>query len=39
VLFKGSLANLLAEGRFDRKGQIPPEIAERIRASGTVTVR
>ncbi len=39
VLFKGSLANVLAEGRFDRNGQVPPEIAEKIRAFGTVTVR
>ena len=39
VLFKGTLANVLAEGRFDRNGQISPEIAEKLRATGTVTVR
>ncbi|MEO8370550.1 MAG: prolyl oligopeptidase family serine peptidase [Candidatus Solibacter sp.] len=39
VLFKGSLANVLAEGRYDRNGQLPPEIAEKISGAGIVTVR
>jgi pimeloyl-ACP methyl ester carboxylesterase len=38
ILFKGSLANVLAEGRFDRRGKVGPEVAEKLRASGTVTV-
>ena len=39
VLFKGSLANVLAEGRFGPNGEVSPEDAEKIRAAGTVTVR
>ncbi|MGD0773539.1 MAG: alpha/beta hydrolase-fold protein [Candidatus Solibacter sp.] len=38
ILFKGSLANVLAEGRFDRNGKIAPEAAGNLRASGTVTI-
>jgi hypothetical protein len=38
ILFKGSLANVLAEGRFDRNGKVPPEVAEKLRAAGTVTI-
>ncbi len=38
ILFKGSLANVLAEGRFDRNGKVAPQIAEKLRATGTVTV-
>jgi hypothetical protein len=38
ILFKGSLANVLAEGRFDRNGKVPAEIAGKLRATGTVTV-
>ena len=38
VLFKGSLANVLAEGYFDRQGKVPPEAAARLRGTGTVTV-
>lgn len=38
ILFKGSLANVLAEGRFDRNGKVGPEVAEKLRASGTVTI-
>ncbi len=39
ILFKGSLANVLAEGRFDRDWKLPPDAARKIAASGTVTVR
>jgi hypothetical protein len=39
VLFKGSLANVLAEGRLGRDGKVPPQAAEKLRAAGTVTVR
>jgi hypothetical protein len=38
ILFKGSLANVLAEGRFDRNGRVSPEVAGRLRDSGTVTL-
>jgi pimeloyl-ACP methyl ester carboxylesterase len=38
ILFKGSLAHVLAEGRFDRNGKLAPEAAENLRASGTVTI-
>ena len=38
ILFKGSLANVLAEGRFDRNGKVAPDVAEKLRATGTVTV-
>lgn len=38
IVFKGSLANVLAEGRFDRAGKIPPDVAEKLRATGTVTI-
>ncbi len=38
LLFKGSLANVMAEGRFDRSGKIRPEVAEKLRAAGTVTI-
>jgi hypothetical protein len=39
ILFKGSLANVLAEGRFDRSGKVPAAVAEKLRAAGTVTIR
>jgi hypothetical protein len=39
ILFKGSLANVVAEGRFDRSGKVPPAVAEKLRAAGTVTVQ
>jgi pimeloyl-ACP methyl ester carboxylesterase len=38
VLFKGSLANVLAEGRFDRRGKVAPATAQKLRAAGTVSV-
>ena len=38
ILFKGSLTNVLAEGRFDRNGKVGPEVAEKLRATGTVSV-
>jgi hypothetical protein len=38
ILFKGSLANVLAEGRFGRNGKVAPEAAGDLRASGTVTI-
>jgi hypothetical protein len=39
ILFKGSLANVLAEGDFDRTGKLPPDAAAKLQAAGTVTVR
>ncbi len=39
VLFKGSLTNIVAEGRFDANWRVPPEAAAKMRATGTVTVR
>jgi hypothetical protein len=39
ILFKGSLANVVAEGRFDRSGKVPAAVAEKLRAAGTVTIR
>ena len=38
ILFKGSLAHVLAEGRFDRNGKVGPDVAEKLRATGIVTV-
>jgi hypothetical protein len=39
ILFKGSLKNVVAEGRFDRNWKVPPDAAAKLLASGTVTVR
>lgn len=39
MLFKGSLDNVLAEGRFDRNWKLPPAEAEKLRATGVVEVR
>jgi pimeloyl-ACP methyl ester carboxylesterase len=39
ILFKGSLANVLVEGRFDRNGKLPADAAARLEAAGTVALR
>jgi dienelactone hydrolase len=39
VVFKGSLANVVAEGRFDRNWKVPADAAFQIAATGTVTIR
>jgi hypothetical protein len=39
ILFKGSVANVVAEGRFDRNWKLPPDASAKIAATGTVTVR
>ncbi|MGB9606351.1 MAG: phospholipase, partial [Bryobacteraceae bacterium] len=39
VLFKGSLENVVAEGRFDRNWKLPPEAAARMLATGAVRIR
>ncbi len=38
ILFEGSVAHVVAEGRFDRNWKVPPEAAARMAISGTVTV-
>ena len=38
VLFKGSLGNVVSEGRFDRNWKVPADAARQIEAAGTVTV-
>jgi acetyl esterase/lipase len=38
ILFKGSLANVISEGRFDRNWKLPAEKAAAMRTSGTVTI-
>ena len=38
ILFKGSLANVIAEGRFDRNWKVPPDAAARMLATGTITI-
>ncbi len=39
ILFKGSLENVIAEGRFDRNWKVPPDAAEKMRATGAVRIR
>lgn len=39
VLFKGSLENVVAEGRFDRNWKTPREAAQTMLATGAVSVR
>lgn len=39
VLFKGSLANVVSEGRFDTNWKVPSADAARLLASGTVAVQ
>jgi hypothetical protein len=39
MLFKGSLENVLAEGRFDNDWKVPPDAAIRLAATGAVTLR
>ena len=39
ILFKGSLAEVVAEGRFDRDWKTPPDRASLMTATGAVTVR
>jgi hypothetical protein len=38
VLFKGSLANVVSEGRFDRNWKVPADAASKMSATGTVTI-
>jgi hypothetical protein len=39
VLFRGSLAQVIQEGRFDREWKVPAAPATKMTATGTVTVR
>jgi hypothetical protein len=39
ILFRGSLGNVLAEGRFDRNWKLTPADAARIQAAGAVIIR
>jgi hypothetical protein len=39
ILFKGSVVNSIAEGRFDRNWKLPPDAAAKMAATGTVTIR
>jgi dienelactone hydrolase len=39
ILFKGSLENVVAEGRFDRSWKVPAGDAAKIRATGAVIIR
>jgi len=39
ILFKGSLADVVAEGRFDRDWKLPQAAAAAMSATGTVTLR
>src|SRR5262249_18155842 len=38
ILFKGSLANVVAEGRFDRNWKVPADALAKMTATGTVSV-
>jgi hypothetical protein len=39
LLFRGSLENVIAEGRFEPNWKVPEEAAEKMRATGAVVVR
>jgi len=39
IVFKGSVAQVVAEGRFDRQWKVPAEAAAKMTATGAVTVR
>jgi hypothetical protein len=39
VLFKGSLENVIAEGRFDRHWKLPAAAAAKMRETGTVVIQ
>jgi pimeloyl-ACP methyl ester carboxylesterase len=38
ILFKGSLAHVISEGRFDRNWKVTPDAAAKMQATGTVTI-
>jgi len=39
ILFKGSLANVVAEGRFDRNWKLLPGVSAKMSETGTVSIR
>jgi dienelactone hydrolase len=39
IVFKGGIDNVIAEGRFENDWTLPPEVAEKLRATGAVEVR
>jgi hypothetical protein len=39
IVFKGSLSNVVAEGRFDSNWKLAPDAVVRLAAAGTVTIR
>ncbi|HUI58453.1 MAG TPA: alpha/beta hydrolase-fold protein [Bryobacteraceae bacterium] len=39
VLFRGTLAHVVAEGRFDRNWKVPADAAPRLSVTGTITIR
>jgi pimeloyl-ACP methyl ester carboxylesterase len=39
ILFKGSLGNVVAEGRLDRNWKVPPDASAKMLATGTVSIR
>jgi pimeloyl-ACP methyl ester carboxylesterase len=39
ILFKGSLAHAVSEGRFEGNWKVPSDAAVKLRAAGTVTIR
>jgi hypothetical protein len=39
ILFKGSLENVVAEGRFDRHWKLPAAAADAIKVTGTVVIQ
>jgi hypothetical protein len=39
ILFKGSLENVVAEGRFDANWKLPPGEAAKMKATGAVEVK
>ena len=39
VLFRGSVTNVVAKGRFDANWKLPADTAARVAATGTVTIR
>lgn len=38
LLFRGGVNRVMAEGRFDRQWKLPPEAAEKLRATGVVSI-
>jgi fermentation-respiration switch protein FrsA (DUF1100 family) len=38
ILFKGSLAHVVFEGRFDRNWKVPPDASAAMLATGTITI-